>query len=241
MELRVLSYNIHKGRREYSRRLIMDELKSAIEETEADIVCLQEVQGAHSEISAPQFESLADRVWSHFAYAQNAVTQHGHHGNAILSRFPIVAHSNTNLALMKRASRSILRAEIEIPGQARPLQVMCVHMGLFGFERRMQVAALKTQIETMDPRDALIVAGDFNDWAGVGHRSLSGITGLAEISQHTNGKLARTFPARWPLLPVDRIYARHIEPVALTPLDGARWRGLSDHLPLVGRFRLPEY
>lgn len=240
MELRVLSYNIHKGRREYSRRLIMDELKAAIEETGADIVCLQEVQGAHSEIGEPQFERLADRVWSHFAYAQNAVTQHGHHGNAILSRFPIVAHSNTNLALMKGASRSILRAAIEIPGQGRLLQVMCVHMGLFAFERRMQIAALKAQIAAMDPRAALIVAGDFNDWAGTGHRALRAVEGLAEIAQHTGGRLAKTFPARWPVLAVDRIYARHIEPVALAKLDGGRWRGLSDHLPVVGRFRLPD-
>lgn len=241
MQLKILTYNIHKGRRAYSSSFMLEELKAAIERTGADIVCLQEVQGAHKRISAPQFERLADRLWSHYAYARNALTQQGHHGNAILSRFPIRNQSNTNVSLLRGASRSILQAEIEMPDAGgRSVQIMCVHMGLFGFERRMQIAALESRIDSLPADMPLLVAGDFNDWTGSGHQLLKRRGDLQELSEAMNGRLTRSFPATRPLLAVDRIYTRHLQPLSVETSPPAMWRNLSDHIPLIGTVALPH-
>ena len=53
----------------------------------------------------PQHEFIADQVWREVAYGKNAVSQHGHHGNAVLSRFPIVAHENLDISAHAFESR----------------------------------------------------------------------------------------------------------------------------------------
>jgi hypothetical protein len=45
-----------------------------------------------------QLEFLADEVWSYRAYGKNAVYDHGHHGNAILSKMPFTYHSNHDIS-----------------------------------------------------------------------------------------------------------------------------------------------
>ena len=44
-----------------------------------------------------QFEFLADSIWSHYAYGKNAIYQHGHHGNAILSELPFAISNNVDV------------------------------------------------------------------------------------------------------------------------------------------------
>jgi endonuclease/exonuclease/phosphatase family metal-dependent hydrolase len=73
-----------------------------------------------------------------------------------------------------------------------------------------------------------VVAGDFNDWSGKLHRRLVA-SGLREVHAAAHGQPARTFPARWPLLRLDRIYVRGLQHRPM-PLEPAAWRGLSDHL-----------
>ncbi len=88
-ELRVCSYNIHKGFSTTRIRYLLEEIRHAIQLVNADLVFLQEVVGKHrsrSNFQASQFEFLADSVWPHFAYGKNSIFQDGHHGNAILSK-----------------------------------------------------------------------------------------------------------------------------------------------------------
>ena len=49
---------------------------------------------------------------------------------------------------------------------------------------------------------------------------------------HTLGKPARTFPARLPLLPLDRIYVRNVKVHNPQVLTTRPWSHLSDHVPL---------
>jgi len=76
-----------------------------------------------------------------------------------------------------------------------------------------------------------VVAGDFNDWRARGHRQVAAF-GLSEVFEQAQGRLARTFPARWPFLPVDRIYVRNVQARAPTVLSMRPWTHLSDHAPL---------
>lgn len=56
--LKVLTINIHKGFTAFNRRFILPELRDAVRTVSADIVCLQEVMGAH-EVHPMHFEKLA--------------------------------------------------------------------------------------------------------------------------------------------------------------------------------------
>jgi endonuclease/exonuclease/phosphatase family metal-dependent hydrolase len=82
------------------------------------------------------------------------------------------------------------------------------------------------------PSDApLLVAGDFNDWRLRAHETLAR-AGLREVHASRLGFLPRTFPARWPLLRLDRIYVRGVRAHRPVALARRPWAHLSDHYPL---------
>ena len=123
LRLRVATLNIHKGLSLFNRRMVIHELREGLRKLEADIVFLQEVQGLHEKNAlrfgawprAAQHEFLADEGWQH-AYGRNAVYDHGHHGNAILSRFPIVSSDNHDVSTHRFESRGLLHCRIAVPG-----------------------------------------------------------------------------------------------------------------------------
>jgi endonuclease/exonuclease/phosphatase family metal-dependent hydrolase len=245
-ELSVVTYNIHKGFSSLNRRFVLPKMRSALADSGADIVFLQEALGEHQRHASrhpgwpedPQFEFIADTIWPHFAYGKNAIYDDGHHGNAILSRYPFDSWENiTDFPYPFQASRSLLHGSLVVPGAAQRLHVVCVHFGFLGRERRAQVRLLTERIAAHVPADEpLIVAGDFNDWSG---RAVSqSRLGLTEAFRSLNGNHARTFPAWAPLLPMDRIYCRGLEPIAAERLKGSPWSMLSDHNPLQAWFRL---
>src|SRR6267154_189262 len=126
VNLHVSTYNIHKGFSQFNRRMMIHELRDHLQLLGADIIFLQEVQGLHSRHAArfedwpdePQYEFLADQVWPEFAYGRNAVYDHGHHGNAILSRYPIVRAENQDVSHHALERRGMLHCEIELPESA---------------------------------------------------------------------------------------------------------------------------
>lgn len=62
-----------------------------------------------------QLEALADKQWPHFAYGRNAVYDNGHHGNAILSRYPIRETSNFDVSQHSTESRGVLSCTLHHP------------------------------------------------------------------------------------------------------------------------------
>jgi endonuclease/exonuclease/phosphatase family metal-dependent hydrolase len=163
--LKVLSYNIHKGVCYYTRKTVLDELREGIRANNPDVVFLQEVRG-HSRRAtvAPQFEFLAEQLWPHFAYGKNAVYTRGHHGNAILSKFPIEFHHNLDISTSRFERRGLLHAKVKIP-KFGGLDLFCVHMDLLERGRKQQMEAVVSRVEaTVSVKDAMILAGDFNDW-----------------------------------------------------------------------------
>jgi endonuclease/exonuclease/phosphatase family metal-dependent hydrolase len=239
VKLRVLSYNIHKGFTAGGRAFVLDGIREAIRAVDADLVLLQEVLGDGGP-TAPQFEYLADRLWPHFAYGRNAVHAGGHHGNAILSRFPFSYWENIDVTARRRERRGLLHGVIEIP-RRRPLHAICVHLGLLEAERRSQVEHLCRRIAEHVPADeALVIGGDFNDWRGGASRALLSRAGATEAFEMLHGTAARTFPSRLPLLRLDRLYARGLRPVSAVRLHGPPWNALSDHVPLAAEYALNE-
>jgi len=237
----LLTLNIHRGFSAFHRRSILDGLREAVHEVSADVLCLQEVLGAHAPRShrhaaspaAPHYEFIADTLWPQYAYGRNAVFPQGHLGNAVLSKFPITHHRNHDVSVDDAEQRGLLWCVLDVPGQSRQIHAVCVHLGLRESHRQRQLEALCQLVETDIPADApLIVAGDFNDWRRRADSVLARC-GLHEVFVAATGQPARTFPARWPLLPMDRIYVRNVRVQRAQVLSGRPWSHLSDHTPLL--------
>jgi endonuclease/exonuclease/phosphatase family metal-dependent hydrolase len=244
----VLTVNIHKGFDLFNRRFVLKDLRDAVRGESADLVFLQEVQGSHA-LKATRFvdwpagshyEFLADTVWKEYAYGQNAVYPDGHHGNALLSKFPILSHANHDVSAGDGSEkRGMLHCVLALPEPLPPLHAICVHFGLREHHRQDQLRLLCKLIEESIPRDApLVIAGDFNDWRLKAHSILQRCAGLQEAFMQALGRTARTFPARWPMLPLDRIYVRHVSARSPRVLSSRPWSHLSDHVPLAAEIAL---
>jgi endonuclease/exonuclease/phosphatase family metal-dependent hydrolase len=230
--IRVLTLNARQGLRAGHRHSVLLRIRNALRASRADLVFLQEIGAvAGPEPQVHQYEVLADSVWAHHAYGRNAVATGGHHGNALLSRYPVTTWRNVDASVGQAEPRGLLHAVVGLNGDRGPLHAICVHLGLREFHRRRQVDRLLELVAHEVPDGApLVIAGDFNDWRERAHRRLV-LSGLEEVHAAAVGRPARTFPARVPWLRLDRIYVRNVRhrPVKVSARE---WRTLSDHLPL---------
>lgn len=240
MKLRILSYNIHKGFTITNQDFILDKIRHALRDLNCDILFLQEVLGHHDDKkckipdweTAIQFEYLADSVWPHFAYGKNAVYDEGHHGNAILSKFPIVDWSNHKISTNRFEHRGLLKVKVQIPGSGQELLLANTHLDLTQGGRDQQAQAL---IQHMSAEDKLpwVLVGDFNDWNKKISPRLEKSLGATEVFKKIHGNYPPTFPSIMPMLSLDRIFIHKMEALAATTLTEKRWKKLSDHLPLL--------
>ncbi len=165
--LRVMTVNVHKGFTFLNRRFVLRELRDAVREVGADLLFLQEIHGARSGgtgIEIPHYEYLADQIWPAFAYGRNAVYTNGDHGNALLSKYPIVRWENVDVSAATHERRGLLHCTLQVPGQDQVVHAICVHLGLKHSHRGSQLRQLCKFVEQRVPRtEPLLVAGDFND------------------------------------------------------------------------------
>ncbi len=242
--LRVATYNIHKGVQGIgpARRLEIHNLGHAIEGLDADIVCLQEVRKMNRQGALrfarwpdmPQADFLAPEGYT-AVYETNAITRHGEHGNALLTRWPVVRTTHRDISDHRFEQRGLLHVQIEVDG--RMVHAIVLHLGLIKGSRVRQIAQLKDFIDReIPPEDALIVAGDFNDW-GARMRYAMNAAGLRDSSD-LRGPRTLTYPSRLPVAQLDFIYGRHLAPTACSVPRGPIWARMSDHLPLVTDFLL---
>ena len=262
MKLRIATWNIHKGVSALARRPRVHGIKQALAGIGADIVFLQEVQGRHDLLaikhaswpSQGQHEFLAGES-QHSAYGKNAVYDHGHHGNALLSSYPITAVRNHDVSDHAFESRGILHCAVTI--DTRLIHCYVVHLGLFAGSRLRQTEALIEAVSASAPNGApLLIAGDFNDWTNSLSAHLCARLGVTEVFdrelkasrfgsylRRLSGRgprkaPARTFPAAMPMLQLDRVYVRGFDVIDAKVLFGASWARLSDHAPIVTELTL---
>jgi len=247
MRFTVATYNIHKGFSQLNRRMVIHELREKLHGLAVDVLFLQEVLGVHRRHAGryrdwphkPQHEFIADTVWKEVAYGRNAVTRHGHHGNAVLSRFPILAQDHQDISAHAFENRGLLHCVVQLRRDLPAMHCINVHLGLFERGRRWQVNALTERIRDAVPAGApLIVAGDFNDWRRKADRTLQDELGVIEVFAEARGRLARTFPAVLPVFRLDRIYARGLRVVAADVHYAYPLARLSDHAALAATFEL---
>jgi endonuclease/exonuclease/phosphatase family metal-dependent hydrolase len=238
--LRIATWNIHKGVRGMGlgRRLEIHDMVHAVEQFDADIVCLQEVRRVNRKEQnfftrwpdLPQADYLAPEGYE-AVYRTNAHTRHGEHGNALLSRWPVVAHQHEDMSDHRFEQRGLLHVTVHAHG--REVHVIVVHLGLIGASRARQMQQLTQFIDREVPKKAvLVVAGDFNSpvapvkWAHAAMKIRAPTLTLPQLK-------TATFPSRVPLVQLDHIFARHASTLATHVPRGKIWARMSDHLPLI--------
>jgi len=211
----------------------------------ADVLFLQEVLGPHEKHAmrfhnwpkTPQYEFLADSIWTDFAYGRNAVYPDGDHGNALLSKFPIIRYENLDISIAGPERRGLLHSVLQVPGHEE-FHAICVHLGLRESHRAQQLELLCNLLDSLPQGAPVVVAGDFNDWRLRATHTLDRCAGLHEVFAVAHGQVAKTFPARWPMLRLDRIYVRNATSHKPRILGNKPWTHLSDHLPLAVEIHL---
>jgi endonuclease/exonuclease/phosphatase family metal-dependent hydrolase len=232
--LSILSFNMHKGKT-LTRRSSMKAIREALHRELPDIVFLQEVVGGKTrrlskrvDITVPQHSYIAEGGWPHSIYCENAVYPSGHHGNALLSQFPVIEHGNTDVSAYSFEKRGIISSRIELP-DGRSLYCFCLHFALLRKGRREQLRRLVSLVKATVPEDApVVIAGDFNDWRKDGSPVLWEGLHVREVFRELTGKHARSFPRRFPVFSLDRIYFRGLilDHASVISLPGSDHRAL---------------
>ncbi len=242
MQLRFLTYNIHKGIG-IDRRFRLDRTAEVISHYAPDVVMLQEVdQGAPRSRSldlAIELSGLLDLPG--VALGLNVHLKQGMYGNAILSRFPIVAERNIDLTMADSwIRRGCQHATLDLGG-GRRFEVFNLHLGLSARERVQQVAELVRSDEYRHAHSghATVIGGDFNDWRSLLLPTFTESLGFRCATERTHGRrrVIPTYPSFSPQGGLDRLYYRG--PVSLLAVQASRLRLArlaSDHLPVIADF-----
>jgi endonuclease/exonuclease/phosphatase family metal-dependent hydrolase len=233
-DVRIATYNIHRCRG-MDRRTVPARIVEVLRDIDADVIALQEVIGAGLH-GAGQAEEIGAGLG--MGWVMNSVRTLRHHqfGNVILSRYPIVHHSEHDLTWRTCEPRNCQRADLEIGGQL--LHVYNVHLGTAVLERRYQAKRLASFVHDRRVTGPKVLLGDFNEWVrGLATKTLTALFGSVDISTHL--KRRRTYPGLFPVVHLDHIY--YDGPVKVLRVEMPRTRRsliASDHLPLVANLRI---
>lgn len=232
--IRVASYNIHRGIGG-DGQYRPSRIAAVIDELEADVVALQEVDWhTHPEDARPQhvYFSLASGMTA--IEGPNLRDHRGHYGNVLLTRLPVVEVRRIDLSVPGFEPRGAIVARLD--AGADLLEVVATHLGRRARERREQVRRLLAALSgSGGGEDASVLTGDFNDWLPFS-RSLARI-----LASFGPWRSPRTFPAHRPLFPLDRIFVRPRRRLArLAVHASALARVASDHLPITATIAPPD-
>jgi endonuclease/exonuclease/phosphatase family metal-dependent hydrolase len=224
MTIKILDINIHKGFGWDGMRSTFKKLNMCIHELNPDLIFFQEILGN-------QAEALVLDIWPHYGYGKNVAHVKNHYGNAILSKFPIVSSQNFDLSAHSFEHRGLLHSILLINNQT--VHLLCVHLGLFRRGRFKQFEKIVSYIRaSIAENEAIILAGDFNDWDSRATAPLVQGLKLHEAFLTLHGDYAKTFHALAPILKLDRLYCRGFDIIYAQRLVHSSWRLLSDHIGL---------
>ncbi|HSC86943.1 MAG TPA: endonuclease/exonuclease/phosphatase family protein [Polyangiaceae bacterium] len=237
MEVRILSWNIHKGIGGLDRLYRLERVVETLQTLSPDICLLQEVaDGWPGARRAMQVDELAAALdYPHVAFAPEHRFSEGGYGNAILSRYPLHDTVRIDLTVGWRKKRGALlaRAVARKGEHQRTLVLGNMHLGLAGSERGLQLERFLAcePFRGVHHTTPVVLAGDLNDlWGSLGPRYLEP-AGFLRAGHRVN-----TFPAYMPLRPLDGIFVRGEGIERSGAVGRAKYSAAaSDHLPLVAK------
>lgn len=201
-----------------------------LQELDADVVALQEVEH-HRVNNLDLLDFLAQYTGMTALAGPTMLRDTRHYGNALLTRLPIASHQLIDLSHATYEPRGALAVRFDLSGKS--VLVFATHLGLKPVERRYQVRQILGQFESQHA-DITVLLGDLNEWFLWG-RPLRWLHRYFDSTPH-----CRSFPSRWPLFALDRIWAQPRK--ALKSVSAHRTnlsRVASDHLPVIAELTLP--
>jgi endonuclease/exonuclease/phosphatase family metal-dependent hydrolase len=224
--VRVLTWNVHGcvGR---SGRFDPDAVVNTVRRLQPDIAALQEVDARrHVTGGVDTFAHITDQLGGHAAEARTIRTPYGDYGHLLISRWPLEQVQTLDLSVAAREPR----AAIVACTAERWLHVAAAHLGLNARERRRQLGLIRGVIDERAPGPC-VVLGDFNEWRR------KGVATKALCPPFVAATTLPTYPAGWPVLPLDRIWYRPpLELVSARVVSEVQ--RLSDHLPVLAELRI---
>ncbi len=231
-KIKLISYNIHKGSSAGNLTFTLPQMREELRKLDVDLIFLQEIRG-------DQVKYLGESFWPHATYGKNAAYAGGDHGNAILSKFPIILKNNINISQNRFEKRGLLHLTVAAQKGGPETHLFCTHLNLLERSRRKQLGIITDYIGKLAPEpERIILAGDFNDWSLKANLYLSKNSNLKEAFTEIHGSAAKTFPAIMPTLRLDRVYSRGFKINASKRLNSPQWKKVSDHLPLFAELQI---
>ncbi len=202
---------------------------SVIKEIDPDIIAVQEIGGYTIE-GGEQLSYFERELGLASIAGMNLRRRRTQFGNALMIKGTIRETRLIDLTMKPFEPRSAIDAIVEV--RNTPVRVIATHLGLSRRERRAQIARIAGLLEA-EQYPLTIVMGDFNVFGP--ERAV-----LKRIGAPMPLPKLRSFPARRPLMSLDRLWTLPNDflmslVVHRTPLS----RVTSDHLPLVAEVAMP--
>jgi endonuclease/exonuclease/phosphatase family metal-dependent hydrolase len=222
--IRVATWNIHgcvgsDGRHDIER------IGEVIKRIAPDVAAFQEVDTRRkSEQQTDTYGYLRSQVGLHGHEAWSISGADGDYGQMLASRFKLDKRKVYDISIPGREKRKVMEACVRLPTGA-VVRVISTHLGVRRAERRRQAVLLREIVDS-DLSTPMMLLGDLNEWSrrGAAWSLFSGI--FDDYTAHAS------FPARFPVLALDRILVRPGGTVVRSWIDRQAYPS-SDHLPVV--------
>jgi endonuclease/exonuclease/phosphatase family metal-dependent hydrolase len=223
--IKVASYNIRKSLGT-DRKRSPDRILKILEELDADVIALQEVDRRFGERVTTLSPDLIVNA-TRYAPVRFGIRQLslGWHGNVLLVRRGAEVLGQQRIELPAFEPRGAVMADVRVHGQT--VRVVGMHLGLTGGYRMKQAQAVVSHLETLEGRMPTVIMGDLNQWSEDGGC-------LTQFAVHHEVIApGPSFHARRPMLQLDRIIVSRDFRLAATGVHhSALARTGSDHLPV---------
>jgi endonuclease/exonuclease/phosphatase family metal-dependent hydrolase len=223
--IKVASYNIRKSLGT-DRKRSPDRILKILEELDADIIALQEVDRRFGE----RITTLSpDQIIDHTRYTpvRFGIREQslGWHGNVLLVRKGAEVHNLQRIELPAFEPRGAVMADVRVNGSV--IRAVGMHLGLTGGYRLKQAQAVVGHLESLEGMMPTVIMGDLNQWSTDGGC-------LAQFAiNHDVIAPGPSFHARRPMLQLDRIIvSRDLKLDATGVHHTALAATGSDHLPV---------
>jgi len=254
--IRVVSWNIERG---HSLDDYIDQFQNDTTLSEADILLLQEVDRYCPRTDDRHVvRELAEALSMDYVYAVEFVEiaqDRGEHGNAVLSRFPILSTAQRRLTDFEKwyldegqprlGGRIVIRADVQIGEQLVQLASAHLTSGVLLYFQAHQTQTQETLDFLADYSGPTIWGGDLNTgvyWVLRYEPSIK----LIKDSGYADALAEQTHDQSWTYPPDPPIPAMRLDWIFYRDLDGEGGRvlyeeplnGLSDHLGIYSDFAL---
>jgi endonuclease/exonuclease/phosphatase family metal-dependent hydrolase len=232
--MRAITFNIHHGVGA-DGRLDLERIESLIEDLRPDVAGLQEVDRRYSWRSGfvDQARVLSQRLGMRLAYGAALDLEPAEpgqprrrFGNAVLSRFPIVARKNVVLPRTTAVElRALLRATIDLGD--RRVEVYVTHLEARDLaQRALQAAAVTTTIAGHN--GPCLLLADLN--AEPDRPEMAALAAVLRDAWQVGSGRGRTYPSHDPQRRIDVVlHSAHLRPSAASVVVSPA----SDHRPVV--------